>query len=63
MSMTEISKKDVITLAKILYIYYLLHFSKDVNKIKILLNLNNKIKTMILVYISKLGLRIYYINV
>lgn len=45
-------------LVKILYIYYLIQFKKDINNINALLDLQNKIKAIILAYASKLSFRI-----
>lgn len=59
---TKSNKKNVI-LEKILYIYYLFYFQKDTIKVKIIINSNNKINIIILVYIAKLGFKTYYNNI
>lgn len=60
----KINKKDNnMTLAKISCIYDLLYFSKGINKIQALINLNNKVNAITPVYILKLGLKIYGINI
>lgn len=52
----EASKKNNnVALLKILYIHYLLYFQKDTNKIQTLLDLSNKVNTIILIYTLKLG--------
>lgn len=56
------NKKNIV-LFKILYIYYLFYFQKYINKAQVLLDLSNKINTMMPIYILKLSLGIDYINV
>lgn len=64
MPMTEASKKDKIILKKILYIYYLLCFSKDKeNKIWVLIDSSSKANAMTSGYTMKIGLKIYFTNV
>lgn len=59
MLINKISKKVI--LKKILYIYYLIWFKKD--KIKALIDSNNKTNTIIPTNKIKLGLKISHINV
>lgn len=59
MLINEISKKVI--LKKILYIYYLIWFKKD--KIKALIDSNNKTNIIIPANKIKLGLKICHINV
>lgn len=62
MPVIEMSKKEVV-LAWVLYIYYLLCFWKDINKIQALVNFNSKLNAMTLAYISKLSLKVCQIDV
>lgn len=51
MLVTKANKKDDnMTLARISYIYYPLHFPKNINKIQALLNLGNEVNAITLVY-------------
>ena len=45
------------------YIYYLLYFWKDIASVETVIVLNNEVNAMILVYVPKLSLKIYLINV
>lgn len=63
MLLNEASNKNDITLARILYIHYLLYFQKNTNKLQALLNFGSKVNTMMPVYISKLGFRVCHTNV
>lgn len=40
-----------------------LYFKKDIKNIKILINFNSKINGMIPIYLSKLSIKIYHINI
>lgn len=57
------AKKNELVLKKILNIYYLFYFEKNINKISTLLNLNNKINIIMLAYVLKLDFTVYYINI
>lgn len=48
---------------KVPYIYFLLYFQKNIIEVKILLNFGNEINIITAVYISKLGLQIYFTNI
>lgn len=62
--MTEANKKDKVILKRILYIHYPLRFYKDKeNKVQALINLSSKLNSMTPAYRSKLGLKIYHIDV
>ena len=62
--MTEASKEDNdVAVARVLYIHYPLHFWKNINKVWALLDFGNEINVMTPTYLSKLGLRVYRINV
>lgn len=61
--MTETSKEDKVILEKVLYIHYLLFFQKDTTEFKALINSNSKINAMTQMYASKLGLKIWSIDV
>lgn len=56
---TKTSKKMI--LKQFSYIYYLVWFK--INKIQALINLCNKINVIIPIYATKLGSKIYFINV
>lgn len=56
----KIKKKNVI-LNWILYIYFQIWFKK--NKIQALIDIGNKVNTMTLVYISKLGFKVSKIDI
>lgn len=60
--MTDNSDKKVM-LEKIPCIYYLICFQEDQEQIKALLNSGNKVNVISLVYIKKLGLKIWKTNV
>lgn len=61
---TKTSKKDKLILAIILYIYFLLYFYKtNKNKLQALIYITSKINIMMLVYILKLSLKFYFINI
>lgn len=59
----EVSKEKEAALAKILYIYYLLCFQKNINEIQALINFGSKVNVMTPIYTSKLGLQIRQTNV
>ena len=62
--MTKASKEDNnVALARLLYIYYPLHFWKNTNKLWALLDLSSEVNTITLAYASKLGLRVRRTNV
>lgn len=61
--LTEASNKNDVTLARVLYIHYLLYFQKITNKLQALLNFGSKVNTMTSVYISKLSFKVCYTNV
>lgn len=63
MSMTEIKKKTTLSFVYILYIYHSVYFKKDHAKIYALLDYDNKINTIILIYTLNLGLRIFLTNI
>lgn len=50
--------KTLLLLDYILYIYHLIKFKNNQAKIQTLLNSDNKINTMLLVYMAKLGLKV-----
>lgn len=58
---TVASKKDNVVLEKILYTHYLIWFK--INKIKVLINSDNKVNAMTLGYTSKLGLKFCPTNI
>lgn len=61
--MTEASREDMV-LEKIVYIYYPLRYCKDKeNEMQTLINSGNKVNIMMLVYASKLDLRVRRTNV
>lgn len=55
--------KNILSLKYMLYIYYLLKFKKNQFKIKTLINSNNKVNTIIQLYITKLRFKIWPINI
>lgn len=55
-------REDKILIA-ILSIFYLIQFKKNITNIKAFLNSDSKVNTIIIIYISKLGLCICGINV
>lgn len=59
---TKISNKKGKILAKVLYIYYLLCFQNDRNKIQALINSDNKVNTIRLAYGLKLGFKLCQIS-
>lgn len=46
------------SLKKVLYIYYLLSFQKNPYKNQALIDLSNKVNTITLIYVAKLGQKI-----
>lgn len=49
-------KKDEIVLARVVNIYYLLHFKKNnKNKVQVIIKFGNKVNIMTLAYILKLS--------
>lgn len=56
-------EKTLQLLERVLYIHYLLHFQKDISGIKVMIDLNSELNARTLMYISKLGLNVYHINV
>lgn len=50
------STNSVFNLEYVLYIYYPVHFRKDQNNIKTLINLSSKVNAMHLTYAKKIGL-------
>lgn len=56
--MTEVSKKNEVVLKRVPYIHYLLHFRKDIVKVKTLLDFGSKINTMMPAFALKLGLKV-----
>lgn len=50
-------------LVKVLYIYYILYFKKDINKIVAFLDFGRQINAIPPVYIFKLGLKVYHTNI
>ena len=54
MSITDTNGKSI-TLKFVLYIYYLVHFWKNINNIKALISFGNEINTITLIYALKLG--------
>ena len=61
--MTETSKENEVVLEKVPYIYYSLHFQKDIADVKALIDSGSKVNAIISAYISKLGFRICQTNV
>lgn len=55
------TKNTLLALDLVLYIHYLFWFKN--NKIWALIYSNNKINVMTLIYIAKLGLKVYYNNI
>ena len=62
-SVTEASKEGYMSLEWVLYIHYLLCFQKDNIGIRTLIDLDSEVNTIIPAYTSKLGLKVYPINV
>lgn len=58
---TKASKKDNMMLKRVSYIYHFIWFKKD--KVRLLINFDNKINVIISVYTSKLGLNTRHTNV
>lgn len=56
------TSKEII-LEKILYINYLFNFWKNVDKTQTLTNFGYEVNIIILEYISKLSLKVYYTNI
>lgn len=50
-------------LERVMYIHYPFYFQKDTIEIKVLIDFNNKVNTITLAYILKLGLQVCYTNV
>ena len=63
LSVIKTSKEDYMPLERVLYIYYLLHFWKDIVGIRALINSNSEINAITPMYVSKLGLKIYHTDV
>lgn len=61
--MTGTSKEDHVFLKWVSYIYYLLHFWKDIVGVKALIDLGSKVNAMIPMYTSKLGFKVQYISI
>lgn len=59
--MIKASKKDVV-LDRILYIYYLVCFQKDQDKVLALISSRSEVNAMTPTYISKLGLKVCLTN-
>lgn len=57
----ETDKKNNIVLKNVLYIYYLIQFKE--NKVRGLIDLNNKVNAIILKYVLKIDLKICSTNV
>lgn len=60
--MTKASKKDIV-LDHIPYIHYMVYFWKDQNKVLTLIYSGSEDNVMTPIYVSKLGLKVYLINV
>lgn len=62
--MIKASIKNILyPLEKVLYIYYLFRFQKDLHETKVLIDLGNKINIMTLAYAAKLDLKIQKTNI
>lgn len=58
----EVSIKEILRLLNwVLYAWYLIYFEK--NRIQAFFDLSSEINTMTLILISKLGFKIWYINI
>ena len=55
------SKEDDLALQRVLYVHYPIWFKKK--DVQALINLGSKVNTMTSIYISKLGVRVYHINI
>lgn len=60
---TKAKKENKIVLKRVLSIYYLFYFWKNMNKISTLLDLSSKINIIMLAYVLKLDFTVYYINI
>ena len=60
---TEISKKKHVSLERILCIYYPFRFRKKNAGVRVLIDSSSEVNATILVYISKFGFKVYFIDV
>lgn len=54
--MTEANKEDEMVLERVLCIYYLLCFQKNITEVKALINFGNKVNVMTPAYAAQLSL-------
>ena len=62
-SVTETSKEEHVSLERVLYIHYLLHFRKDTAGVKAIIDSGRDVDAMIPAYPSKLDLKVHHTNV
>ena len=61
--MTEASKEKHVFLERVPYIHYPLCFRKDTANVRVLIDLGSEVNTMSPAYVSKLGLKVYHIDI